>query len=468
MNINRLTVILLMAMLPVCCLGQSKTDSKSQSNEVPKEVEARTGHKLGPGSKEPKFTIPAGVTLDDGTTEDEAVAIALWNNASLQAEMTARGIARADVIEAGLLRNPSLTLIFPFSMRILEAVANWPFEALWQRPKRVASARLEVERVEETLISRALDVVRDVRVAHAEYVAALEKAKKATEIVNERKDIAVIVNARLRAGDISELETATSILDARLAEEQATRFSQEAGVARERLRLLLGVGSEDSWFVFSVPPSAPDARVNTSNRYVNHNPGLQAASSTDGEVLNELIRQALIARPELKAGELAIEAAGARAKWERSRILSVSAIAKEYGRGTNGWEQGPGVQIELPIFNRNQGGISRAEAEIERAAKQLIASRQRVVAEVREAYLQLAQAREAYELWRTRVLPPLQEEVQLAESAFRSGEVAYLFVLETGRRLSDARLREADFHSAARRALAQLERSVGRRLIATP
>ena len=136
--------MLLLSMLPVCCLGQSKSESKSQSNEVPKEVEARTGHKLGPASKEAKFTIPAGVTLDDGTTEDEAVAIALWNNASLQAEMTALGIARADVIEAGLLRNPSLTLIFPFSMRILEAVANWPFEALWQRPKRVAAARLEV------------------------------------------------------------------------------------------------------------------------------------------------------------------------------------------------------------------------------------------------------------------------------------------------------------------------------------
>ena len=297
----------------------------------------------------------------------------------------------------------------------------------------------------------------------------LNKAKRATEIVNERQDIAVIVNARLRAGDISEQETTTSILDARLAEEQAMRFTQEAGVARERLRLLLGVGPEDSGFAFSVPPSeAPDARSNPSNRFVNQSLGLQSAPSSDVEVLNELINQALIARPELKAGELAIEAAGARAKWERSRILSVSAIAKEYGRGTNGWEQGPGVQIELPIFNRNQGGISRAEAEIERAAKQLIVSRQRVVAEVREAYLQLAQAREAYELWRSRVLPPLQEEVQLAESAFRSGEVAYLFVLETGRRMSDARLREADFHAAARRALAQLERSVGRRLIATP
>ena len=466
MNMKWLTVIFLLVMLPACCLGQSKKESKSQSTDVSKEVEGRTGHKLSVPSKESKFALPAGVTLDDGTTEDEAVAIALWNNASLQAEMTALGVARADVTEAGLLRNPSLTLIFPFSMRILEAVANWPIEAIWQRPKRVAAARLEFDRVEETLISRALDLVRDVRIAHAEYVAASERAKRAAEIVRERHEIATIVNARLRVGDISEQETTASILDARLAEEQAMRFTQEAGVASERLRLLLGAGPEDSGIAFSLPPSALD--TNASALAVNQRLRLQSSTSADAETLNELIKQALIARPELKAGELAIEAAGARAKWERSRILSVSAIAKEYGRGAGGFEQGPGVQIELPIFNRNQGGISRAEAEIERAARQLIASRQRVVAEVREAFFQLVQARDAYDLWRNRVLPPLEADIQLAESAFRGGDVAYLFVLETGRRLSDARLREADFHAAARRALAQLERSVGRRLIANP
>ena len=122
--------------------------------------------------------------------------------------------------------------------------------------------------------------------------------------------------------------------------------------------------------------------------------------------------------------------------------------------------------IELPIFNRNQGNISRAEAEIERAAKQLIAARQRVVADVREAYTQLVQAREAHQIWRARVLPPLEENIRLADTAYRAGDVAYLFVLETARRYTDERLREAEFQAATSRALALLERSVGRRLIA--
>lgn len=439
------------------------TQAKAQSADVSKEVEARTGHKLNPATKPSELSLPEGVSLDDGITEDEAVAIALWNNPALQAELTAMGLARAEVIQAGQLSNPQLTMIFPFSARVLEAVANWPFEALWQRPKRVAAAKLELDRVEETLVSRALDLVRNVRLAYVDYASARLRAGLAEGMARERREIATIVNARFRAGDISELETSASVVDARLAEEQVTRFTQEGELAKERLRALLGFALGATSFDIIVPSANQSIGVKTSA------PSRDGTDSTNASItMDTLIKQALEARPELKAAELAIEAAGQRAKWERSRIIAVHAIAKEYGRGGNGYEQGPGALIELPIFNRNQGGVSRAEAEIERAAKQLIAARQGVAAEVREAYTLLAQAREAQQLWRSRTLPPLEEDIRRVERAYRSGEVSYLFVLETTRRLTDARLREADFQAATARALAQLERSVGRRLIANP
>jgi len=271
----------------------------------------------------------------------------------------------------------------------------------------------------------------------------------ADEVMRERREIAVIVNARLRAGDISELETNASVTEARMAEERAARFKQDAVIAKERLRGLLGFANDDAPLnlVAPAPAGAPPASQVISMRAstVSADVTSAAGAATESESLNELIKQALDARPELKAGELAVEAAGARARWERSRIVNVMAIAKEYGRGANGFEQGPGLAIDLPIFNRNQGNISRAEADIERAAKQLIASRQRVVAEVREAYTQFTQAREAHRLWRAHVLPPLERDIRLAETAYRSGDVSYLFVLENARRYSDERLRESDF-----------------------
>jgi cobalt-zinc-cadmium efflux system outer membrane protein len=455
-----LAAIFLLIMSPAYGLAQAKT----RPADVSKEVEARTGHKINTAPREAGWALPDGVSLDDGLTEDDAVAIALWNNPALQAEMSSLGLARADLIEAGQLRNPSLTLIFPFSARILESVANWPFEALWQRPRRVAAAKLELERVGESLVSRALDIVRDARLAYIDYALAQRRASVAAEASRERGEIVTIINARFRAGDISELETGAARLDARLAEEQAIRFAHDVIIARDRLRAMLGVANNDPGFDFILSPTTRPATADQSTSIA-----LGPGASDSQKTLNGLIEQALEARPELKAAQLAIEAAGQRAKWERSRILAVSAIAKEYGRGggdNHGFEQGPGMQIELPIFNRNRGGISRAEAEIERSAKQLIAARQRVVAEAREAYAQLTQARESSDLWRARLLPPLEEDILSAERAYKAGDVSYLFVLETTRRLTDARLREIELQAATARALIALERSVGRRLIA--
>jgi hypothetical protein len=57
--------------------------------------------------------IPSGIRLDDGLTPDEAVAVALWNNAAFQVSVSALGFARADLLEAGVLTNPVLSLLFP-------------------------------------------------------------------------------------------------------------------------------------------------------------------------------------------------------------------------------------------------------------------------------------------------------------------------------------------------------------------
>ncbi|HKX30593.1 MAG TPA: TolC family protein [Blastocatellia bacterium] len=457
---NRFATILALILLA----SEIPAQTKPQPIDLPKEVERRTGHQLKPTADGSELGLPENVTLDDGLTEDEAVAIGLWNNPTWQAELTTLGLARADLIEAGQLRNPSLTLIIPFSTRVLEAVANWPFEALWQRPQRLATARIELNRVGETLISRALDLIRDLRLAYLECLIAQSRVGIAAEARRERAEIVTIINARFRLGEISELETSAAVIESRLAEEQALSSIQEITLTKDRLRAMLGFsrGVPDFNLKTSLmgDPASPEQPAEMERLATT-----PAGDSPTG-ALEDLTKQALEARPELKAAELAIEAAGRRAKWERSRILAVSAIAKEYGRGANGFEQGPGVQIELPIFTHNRGGITRAEAEIERAAKQLIAARQRVSTEVQEAYTRLAQARESYRLWRTRVRPPLEEDLRRAERAYVAGDVAYLFVLESSRRLTDSRLRQVELEAAEVRALAQLERSVGRRLIA--
>jgi cobalt-zinc-cadmium efflux system outer membrane protein len=159
--------------------------------------------------------------------------------------------------------------------------------------------------------------------------------------------------------------------------------------------------------------------------------------------------------------ELSIATATKLARWERSRILWLSAQLSSKEVGTNGLLTGPGVSAEIPIFHRNQGLIARAEADVEVATRQYLATKQRIAFEVAEARQQLLQAQEALSRTREQILIPLQRGAALAEEQYKKGDVAYLFVLEQTRALIDVELRAVDFEAAVRRAQAQLERSVG-------
>lgn len=389
---------------------------------------------------------PPGVTLSDGLSGDEAIALALWNNPGFGATLTSLGFARADLQEAGFLRNPIFSLLFPLGPKQLEFTLNWPFEALWQRPRRVAAAKLDVERVASSLVQSGLDLVRDARLAHAEVLLAQQRLELGRESARVRGELARIAGSRLLAGDTSEMETNALRIDAARADEDRARFEFETRLAQMRLRSLIGLAEDPEPFV-AVEPEAPQ--------------------SPPGDV-NALVRQALAARPDVRAAELAMESAAAKAGWERSKLLTFTATLDANGEGKDGFEMGPGLQLELPLFNRNRAGVSRAQAEIERASFQYIEVRRRVALEVREASLLHAHASEGIDILRSRVLPLVDQELRRAEKIYADGQVPYLVVLETTRQRLDAGLREAELLANIRRARALLDHGVGGKSLGNP
>src|SRR6266850_2401538 len=120
--------------------------------DVSKSVADRTGHVL---RDEEAGLVPPAVSFDDGLTEDEAVGIALWNHPGFHTDLASLGFSRADVVEAGLLRNPILSLLFPLGPKQLESTFSWPIEPIWQRPPRLAAGELDAARVGESLVARS-------------------------------------------------------------------------------------------------------------------------------------------------------------------------------------------------------------------------------------------------------------------------------------------------------------------------
>jgi cobalt-zinc-cadmium efflux system outer membrane protein len=93
------------------------------------------------------------------------------------------------------------------------------------------------------------------------------------------------------------------------------------------------------------------------------------------------------------------------------------------------------VGIEIPLFNRNQGGVAAAQAEEERARleveRQRLSLRQRFAAVFRE-YRDATSAARSY---REEMIPKAQQAFEMYTSSFRQMAVAYPQVLSTQRSL---------------------------------
>ncbi len=407
-------------------------------------LQARTGAAAQVTGAGPA-AIPEGIRVEDGVTADEAVAVALWNNAAFRVSASELGFARADLLEAGILTNPVLSLLFPIGPKQLEATLRWPVEVLWERPRRMAMARLAADAAGHRLVQAGLDLVLAVRSAHADLGLALDRQRLATEASGLLAHIDTLTQSRLAAGDIGELDARAARVDAVRGQQDAERTVHDVAIATARLRLLLGLAGDTPAVEFSPSPSA-------------------AACGS----IADLLRESLVARPDVRAAELGVETAAARLGWERSRVLALTAVLDANGQGLEGFEAGPGVDVTLPIFNRNQGGRARASAELQRAAAAYAAIQQQVAFELREATALFAQARESRATWRERILLPLETNVTDANRSFAEGDTSYLFVLEHARRLTDARIRERELDADEQRARARIERAVGRSCSAPP
>ena len=403
----------------------------------------RVGHTVPAHTGPAQVTLPPGAAFEDGVTEDEAVAIALWNNAAFQELLADLGVSRGDLIQAGLLPNPEILLYFSVPDKPFRYLFDFALESLWLRPIRVKSAAMEADRTADRLAQAGLDLMRDTRQAYADVVLAKERVRVAGESVKLRGRIAELAEKRLKAGDISPQEAATARIDALQAEQDATRIGYDVPVLEERLRNLMGIGPLRG--PLPLDPSPPPA-----------------CQTFD---VDALAQEAMATRPDALAAAEAAAAAEARLKFARLGWVRLLGIGDATAGHRNGHELGPGLRFTVPLFNRNQGGVARAEAELERAVRNQKTVAYQIILDVQRSYTQYRQACAELDVLLGKVRPEVEGNVRRAQAAYQEGNVPIFIVLATTQQLIDNYLREAVLHGDLRRFLAELERGVGRRLI---
>ena len=389
--------------------------------------------------------IPPGVILEDGLDEVEAVATGLANNSLFQAALAQLGMAGGDAVQASLIANPQVQMYFPSGAKEGQYTIYAPIESYFLRPTRVKIANREYRRIGDQLVQNGLNVARDIRLAYIDLALVTEQSQLATEAVEIRQGIANLTRDRFNDGDISELETIASKVDALNAKAINGVQQQNVAISRARLASLLGIPTVET-------PLEPTS--------------LETMSVPELDE-QQLIETALACRPDYHAARWAVAAASERSHLSRWIFWRADSVL-DVRHGPNYTWTGTGLRFDLPIFNRNEGGILRADWELNGAMHARDAIRDQIFQDVRVACRQLYQANANLTILESEVLPNLSEAVSIAEKGFVDGGTDYLLVLQTTTLYLDARARILDQRAMLRRAIAELERSVGRSLDAAP
>lgn len=410
-----------------------------QCEIVSPELACRTGGGLGPHLCPGEFAWPPGVVPDDGLTETEAVVTALWNNAAFNEALAELGLTRAQLFDAGLLPDPQFVIFFPVGPKQLEFSTFQAVDALWLRPIRQRAAELDLQRVSRTMVQNGLNLIRDVRLAHADLVFAQSRAELAREAEKLQGEIAGFASKRFDAGDISELEVTTSNAQAVTAKADAARFEQDRVLARNRLAALLSLTVQGGEILAAGGSlrQLPDADVES------------------------LVSQALAMRPDLRAAQVAIQAAAEREELAEASFMLLDAVFDANSRGTEGFESGPGLRMTLPLWNRNRGGVQIASAQLQQMLRRYVTVRDQIALDVRTAVAQAKQAQDNLTIVQVELLPTLSKATEAARKSYTDGGTDYFFVLQTTNQFLNARTQELDQTLALRRSVAEVDRSVG-------
>jgi outer membrane protein, heavy metal efflux system len=132
--------------------------------------------------------------------------------------------------------------------------------------------------------------------------------------------------------------------------------------------------------------------------------------------------------PELQAAFARV--AQARRNWERQRLQSIPNMSmgiaggSDYGTGSGMINAELGFAV--PVFNRNQGNIAAAYAELRRASASADRTAMALQSRLAQAIAQFETALLTVQQYEMEIVPRAQESITLAQQAFSAGELQFI------------------------------------------
>ncbi len=374
---------------------------------MPLDVTMHYAHSLGELRTGPAGSSQSVVDVTKRLRLSDIAFLAVENNPDLIAARTQRGIDEAQLVQAGLLPNPSVSANYGYlisgpasfdawSLGLTEdlraiitgipltesaryALFQGDAEELWQEWELITKASLlYIDVVEGEKLGEVLRAARDV------FQQRYDRSTQALEQGN--------TDLTTAAADISALND---------IQKQYADYERQQQGKRDDLNALFGL--------------APDATLNLADSV--------DLPPIDPAKVNELVADLPGRRPDLVALQLGYKSEEAKLRaaiWGQFPALTFGPAASS--DTSHVLTVGPQITLDLPIFNRNQGNIAIEQATRQKLYAEFNARQTASILEIQaslaeeqliERQLETAQAQ----------LPAAERAANAAEEAYRVGNI---------------------------------------------
>lgn len=342
---------------------------------------------------------------------DRAVQIALLNNPGLQAQYENLGIAQADLIQAGLLRNPVLdaNILFGDSSPSLDLGLSQSFLSILYRPlkKRIAGAELAAAQnaVNNAVFSLAAQTVDAC-------LTEITDRQALNYVEQQLRGREAALFAAQRIAEAGNMPAATVLTyQAQLDQAQLALNQQQlrAAASLEQLTRLLGLESKQALQLPARLPLMPRRELDINaaeNRVIKNSLRLQQA------------------RAELNA---AGHAAGLD---DISPILRELELGLAAERTSGEWQQGFSIDIPLPLFDQGQARQEKARALLNQAAQQYRQQYVETASQARQATFQYQQQRQTLLRYLNSRLPNQRQQLQQQRQRYNAMQIGLFELLD--------------------------------------
>ncbi len=330
--------------------------------------------------------------LQRALSADDAVQVALLNNRRLQAVYEDLGIACADLVQAGLLKNP----VFDGQVRgsgrasaAVELTVVQDFLSVVLTPLRRRIAAADLEAAKSRVTATVLDMAWETRTAFTRLQADVRQLALHREMLEAAGASHEVARRLHKAGNITDLDLAR---EQSLHEEvKLTAAAAELAVedGRERINVLLGLHGQDTVWTLAPLPGLPKEEVDLA--------GVE--------------RRAIEASLDVEIARRNAEVAARRLGVTRvEKLFEGAAFGADAQREGGDWSAGPLLAMPIPLFDRGQGRVASAQAELRRRWRDYTATAVEVRSAARAARNRLVAARQRVE-YSARVVVPLRARI---------------------------------------------------------